>query len=117
MMLALYLIVSIVPAMFTWWRFAGWFAWTNATKNCVHRRGYSRYGYGYGQEPENFEPSIDIWLGGYFFGIFVGLAWPIACTLYLVSKYHGSLSYTPPEIREKKLRSRIRELERDVLNV
>lgn len=115
MLLVLYLFVSIVPALYTWWRFAGWFAWTKAERDISHRRDRYRYLYHDKSKNDAFEPSTDIWIGAYTLGFLVGLAWPVALTLHLVSKKHGSLSYTPPAIREQKLRQRIRELERDVL--
>src|SRR5690348_762829 len=106
MELAILLFVSITPAIFTWWRVTGWYAWTMAFENKDHRDCGSKHKYPslYSSTREchckNWKPSFDIWVGGFFIGLLAGIIWPILLVLFLGNSITGNkgITYKPKAV-------------------
>lgn len=94
-------------ALYTAWRFAGWYAWHCAEADRIHRKHADNF---------TWVPSGDIWFGGYFLGIFAGAAWPIVVLFMAFRKLHKchSLNYTPKDQRIKMLQDRIKQMDREL---
>lgn len=108
MELAILLFVSIGPMIYTWWRVCGIYAWESAEDEPKHRDPC------YAQS--NWEPSLDIWVGGFFVGFFAGIIWPILLVLKLVKVINGGkyVGHIPQKTRERLQAERIQQLEREV---